>query len=62
MGKPAKAIDFEPQVRKLRKQGWSEAKIKRWLDQKEQTKERHLREDEALTKGGAVELDRWCVD
>jgi hypothetical protein len=56
-----KAIDFEPQVRKLRKQGWSEAKIKRWLEQKEQTKERHLREDEALARGGAAELDRWIM-
>jgi hypothetical protein len=56
-----KAIDFEPQVRKLRKQGWSEAKIKRWLEQKEQTKERHLREDEALAKGGDPELDRWIM-
>jgi hypothetical protein len=58
---PAKDIDFEPQIRKLRKQGWSEAKIKRWLEQKEQTKERHLREDEALAKSGALELDRWIM-
>jgi hypothetical protein len=58
---PAKAIDLEPQVRKFRKQGWSEAKIKRWLEQKEQTKERHIREDEALAKGGAHELDRWIM-
>ena len=56
-----KAIDLEPQVRKLRKQGWSEAKIKRWLEQKEQTKERHLREDEALAKDGSPELDRWIM-
>jgi hypothetical protein len=58
---PAKAVDFEPQVRKLRKQCLSEAKIKRWLEQKEQTKERHLREDEALAKGGDPELDRWIM-
>ncbi|HKP82048.1 MAG TPA: hypothetical protein VJT69_08515 [Pyrinomonadaceae bacterium] len=58
---PAKAVDYEPQVRKFRKQGWSEAKIKRWLEQKEQTKERHLREDEALAKGGDPELDRWIM-
>ena len=57
----AKAVDFEPQIRKLRKQGWSEAKIKRWFEQKEQTKERHLREDEALAKGGAPELDSWIM-
>ena len=58
---PAKAVDYESQVRKLRKQGWSEAKIKRWLEQKEQTKERHLREDEARAKGGDPELDRWIM-
>jgi hypothetical protein len=58
---PAKAINFEAQVKKLRKQGWSEAKIKRWLEQKEQTKERHLRDDEALAKGGDPELDRWIM-
>jgi hypothetical protein len=58
---PVKNIDYERQVNKLRKQGWSEAKIKRWLEQKEQTKERHLREDEALAKGGDPELDRWIM-
>ena len=58
---PTKAVGSERQVRKLRKQGWSEAKIKRWLEQKEQTIERHLREDEALAKDGSPELDRWMM-
>jgi hypothetical protein len=56
-----KAVDSERQVVKFRKQGWSEAKIKRWLEQKEQTKERHLREVKALAKGGSPELDRWIT-
>jgi hypothetical protein len=46
-------------LKKFRQQGWSEAKIQRWLEQKEQNKERHRREDEALASGGGPELDRW---
>ena len=46
-------------MKKFRKQGWSEAKIQRWLEQKEQTKERHRREDEVLANGGGPEVDRW---
>lgn len=46
-------------LKKFRKQGWSEAKIKRWLEQKEQTRERHQREDEALEQGSSYEVDRW---
>lgn len=48
----AKVLSYDREVMKLRKQGWSEAKIRRWLEQKEQTKERHRREDEALARGG----------
>lgn len=55
----AKASSYERDLKKFRKQGWSEAKIKRWLEQKEQTKERHRREDAALAEGGGPELDRW---
>lgn len=50
---------YERELKKFRKQGWSEAKIKRWLEQKEQTKERHLREDEARAQGSTPELDQW---
>lgn len=48
----AKAVDSERHVAKLRKQGWGEAKIKRWLEQKEQQRA-------TLTRGrGACE--GWC--
>jgi len=46
-------------LKKLRKQGWSETKINRWLEQKEQTREQHRREDEARAKGSTPELERW---
>ncbi len=49
----------ERELKKFRKQGWSEAKIARWLQQKEQTKEKHLREDEARFKGSTRELNQW---
>jgi hypothetical protein len=55
----AKVSSYERDLKKFRKQGWSEAKIKRWLKQKEQTQERHRREDAALSEGGGPELNRW---
>ena len=56
---PTKRLSYDRDVKKLRKQGWSETKVNRWLEQKEQTRERHRREDEALAKGGGAELERW---
>ena len=53
------AVSYERELKKFRKRGWGEAKIKRWLEQKEQTKERHLREDEARAQGSTLELDQW---
>lgn len=52
-------VSYERELKKLRKQGWGEAKIKRWLEQKEQTKERHLREDGARARGSTPELEQW---
>jgi len=46
-------------LKKFRKQGWSESKIARWIQQKENTKEKHLREDEARFKGSTGELNQW---
>ncbi len=54
-----KSVSYERELNKFRKQGWSEAKIQRWLEQKEQTKERHQREDEARAKGSTSELNQW---
>jgi hypothetical protein len=55
----AKTSSYDCALRKFRKQGWSGAKIQRWLEQKEQTSERQRREDEALAEAGGPELDRW---
>ena len=56
-----KVVSYERDLEKFRKQGWSEAKIQRWVEQKEQTKERHQREDEFLAQGGSPELDGWVA-
>ena len=52
-------LSYERELKKFRKQGWSEAKINRWIEQKEQTKEKHLHEDEAQAKGSSHELNQW---
>lgn len=52
-------LSYERQLKKFRKQGWSETKINRWLEQKEHTKEKHRREDEAQAKGSTEELNQW---
>jgi len=57
----AQGLSYDREVEKFRKQGWSEAKIKRWLEQKEQTQERHRREDEALAEDQAEDRHRVGV-
>jgi hypothetical protein len=52
-------VSYERELNKFRKQGWSEAKIQRWLEQKEQTRERHQHEDESRAQGSTPELDQW---
>lgn len=52
--------DHEHELKKLRRKGWSEAKIQRWLEQKEQTKEKHLREDEALAGRNTPVARDWA--
>ena len=54
-----KVLSYDREVKKFRTQGWSEAKINRWLEQKEQTRDRHQREDDARAKGGSREIERW---
>ena len=56
---PHDDLSYEPQLKKFRNQGWSEARINRWLEQKEQTKEKHLREAETRDKGSTHELNHW---
>jgi len=50
---------YHRELKKFRKQGWSEAKINRWLEQKEETKEKHQREKDAQFKGSFRELNEW---
>lgn len=52
---------YEHELKKLRRKGWSEAKIRRWLGQKEQTKEKHVREDESRV-GCEMPVARYWVD
>lgn len=51
--------NFEDEVVKLRAKRWSEGKIQRWLEQKEQTKEKQLREDEARITTGIPGANYW---
>ena len=51
----------EHELKKLRRKGWSEAKILRWLEQKELTKEKHAREDEARA-GSYTPVAQYWVD
>ncbi len=58
-GQATTVRDYQSELKKFRKQNWSEAKIRRWLEQKEQTRTKHQREDEARTHGGPRELTQW---
>lgn len=55
------SLNYDRETKRFRKQGWSEAKIQRWLEQKEQTKEKHLREDEARAKTGTPDAAHWMA-
>lgn len=53
------AVSYERELKRFRKQGWSEVKIERWLEQKEQAKEKQSREDESRAQGSTPELNQW---
>jgi hypothetical protein len=50
---------YEHGLKKLRRKGWSEAKIRRWLEQKAQTREKHAREDEARAGSNTPVAQSW---
>jgi hypothetical protein len=52
--------NYEHEIKKMKRKGWSEAKIRRWLEQKEQTKEKHTREDERLAKSNTPLARDWA--
>lgn len=54
----------EPHARelaKLRKRGWSEAKIRRWLEQKRETRERSERQADAAARSRTPEAAEWVA-
>jgi hypothetical protein len=51
-----KPPDYFHQLKTLRKQGWSETRIGRWLEQKQ---DRRQRKAEKLRGARAAELDNW---
>lgn len=53
--------DYGHELKKLRRKGWGEAKIRRWLGQKGQTREKHVREDEARA-GSNTPVAQYWVD
>jgi len=55
----SEGVSFEHELNKFRERGWREAKIQRWIERKERTKERHLREDEARAKADHRSADQW---
>ena len=55
----SKETNHDRELKKLHKQGWSEAKIQRWLDEKKRTKEKHSREEAVHANAGTSETVRW---
>jgi hypothetical protein len=53
------SVGSERELEKLRKQGWSEAKIQRWIEQKEQTKVRNVRKEEAGARADQPLAEQW---
>jgi hypothetical protein len=50
---------YEHELKKLKRKGWSEAKIGRWVGQKGQTREKHAREDEARARSNTPVAQYW---
>ena len=50
---------YEHEIKRLRRKSWSEAKIRRWLEQKGQTREKHAREDEARARSNTPVAQYW---
>ena len=58
-GKTPKQPRLDNEVGKLRKQGWSESKIQRWLEQKGETEDKQEREQEAYVENATRRLEHW---
>lgn len=58
-GKRPKQPRLDNEVGKLRKQGWSESKIERWLEQKGQAEDKQEREQEVYVENATRRLEHW---
>ena len=60
--KSARETDhFEAQTAKLRKQGWSEAKIQRWRTQKDSGRDKQEREDKTRAETSVQHVEPWLL-
>lgn len=50
---------MDQQIKKRKNMGWSPTKIKRWLEQQEQYKQRKQHEAEQAASSPGPEIDRW---
>lgn len=50
----------EAELKKLHKQGWSEGKIQRWLDEKRRTLKKDVRTSADLAERRRTEACKWC--
>ncbi|WP_414588903.1 hypothetical protein [Scytonema sp. PCC 10023] len=55
----SKPLTYESVIQKFRKQGWSEAKIQRWLSEKENTRERDERIIQENVERGKAQASMW---
>jgi hypothetical protein len=55
----SQSINYPNDVKKFRKQGWSEAKIQRWLSEKEQVQEKQESKNIILTEESTLEASHW---
>lgn len=53
------SVSYERELKNFRKRGWSEAKIQRWLEEKQQMKDRLLREGQRRAEASAADATLW---
>lgn len=52
-------FDFKKEIKKLKRKGWSQTKIQRWLGDKEKNKEKLKRQSSANKQRHAPEANEW---
>lgn len=52
-------LSLNRELDRLRKKRWSEARIQRWIEEKERTKEKHAREDANQARTGTPLAAEW---